>query len=159
MKSVVEIVRSRNSRQAGPLCTNLSRVPGETGRTVGRVRLITAPKRGYVTLQDLPTHVEIPYGFEILNGYREDGVPAASLLMDLDTYETYERFGTDTDAKGEPIKICRPSNSCEHRPVLWLSQPLTVASHNGQKTTRTQDKGQHWRADLAVPGGASHSPF
>jgi len=44
------------------------------------------------------------YGLEILNGYREDGVPAASLLMDSHTYETYERFGTNTGANGEPIK-------------------------------------------------------
>ncbi|MFK4085017.1 Wadjet anti-phage system protein JetD domain-containing protein [Kribbella sp. NPDC020789] len=44
------------------------------------------------------------YGFEILNGYREDGVPAVSILMDSATYKTYERFGTNTDAKGNLIK-------------------------------------------------------
>lgn len=44
------------------------------------------------------------HGFEILNGYREGGVPAVSILMDSATYETYEPFGTNTDAKGNPIK-------------------------------------------------------
>ena len=59
--------------------------------------LISAPHLIY--WGDIDAH-----GFEILNGYREDGVPAASILMDLITYETYEPLGTNADAKGNPIE-------------------------------------------------------
>ncbi|MGW5739981.1 Wadjet anti-phage system protein JetD domain-containing protein [Amycolatopsis sp. NPDC003861] len=52
---------------------------------------------------DIDTH-----GYEILNGWREDGVEVDSILMDLATYETYERFGTDTDQKGVPLKPATP---------------------------------------------------
>ncbi|MBQ9003997.1 MAG: hypothetical protein IJ087_19300 [Eggerthellaceae bacterium] len=34
-------------------------------------------------------------GFEILNAYRAAGLAVESLLMDMATYEMYERFGTD----------------------------------------------------------------
>ena len=34
-------------------------------------------------------------GFEILNAYRAAGLAVESLLMDMATYEAYERFGTD----------------------------------------------------------------
>lgn len=42
-------------------------------------------------------------GFEILDGFRAAGVPAASMLMDRVTFDTYERFGTDVDEQGNPI--------------------------------------------------------
>lgn len=43
-------------------------------------------------------------GYEILNGYREDfnrNIP--SILMDPNTYNTYEPYGTPLDRKGNPI--------------------------------------------------------
>lgn len=40
------------------------------------------------------------HGFEILNGWRADGVPATSLLMDIATYRRYEPYGTNTDRHG-----------------------------------------------------------
>lgn len=43
-------------------------------------------------------------GFEILNGFRAAGIPAVSLLMDVPTYEQWERYGTNDDVKGQPIK-------------------------------------------------------
>src|SRR4051794_32827658 len=43
-------------------------------------------------------------GYEILNGWREDGFHVTSMLMDCSTYETYARFGTDTDQNGHPLK-------------------------------------------------------
>lgn len=43
-------------------------------------------------------------GFEILNGFRAAGVPAVSLLMDMQTYEQWERYGTNDDVKGQPIR-------------------------------------------------------
>jgi len=45
------------------------------------------------------------YGYEILNGWRADGVPVTSILMDPATYETYEPYGTNTDAKGRPLEV------------------------------------------------------
>ncbi len=47
-------------------------------------------------------------GFEILNGFRAAGVPARSLLMDMQTYVTWERYGTNHDPKGQPIKATGP---------------------------------------------------
>ncbi len=42
-------------------------------------------------------------GFEILDGFRADGVPAVSMLMDPMTFERYERFGTSLDRRGNPL--------------------------------------------------------
>jgi hypothetical protein len=42
-------------------------------------------------------------GFEILDGFRADGVPAVSMLMDLATFNRYERFGTSLDRRGAPL--------------------------------------------------------
>lgn len=39
-------------------------------------------------------------GFEILDGFRADGVPAISMLMDMATFERYEQFGTSLDRRG-----------------------------------------------------------
>jgi hypothetical protein len=47
-------------------------------------------------------------GFEILDGFRAAGVRAVSLLMDLPTYEQWERYGTNDDVKGQPIKARGP---------------------------------------------------
>jgi hypothetical protein len=43
-------------------------------------------------------------GLEILNGFREAGLAVTSMLMDVATYEEYERFGTTTDVRGNEIK-------------------------------------------------------
>jgi hypothetical protein len=47
-------------------------------------------------------------GFEILDGFRAAGVPARSLLMDMHTYSTWDRYGTNHDPKGQPIKATGP---------------------------------------------------
>ncbi len=43
-------------------------------------------------------------GLEILDGFRAAGVPARSLLMDLASYDQWERYGTNSDAKGQPLR-------------------------------------------------------
>ncbi|MFC4857378.1 Wadjet anti-phage system protein JetD domain-containing protein [Actinophytocola glycyrrhizae] len=48
------------------------------------------------------------HGYEILNGWREDGLPVTSILMDSTTYDTYARFGTSTDQNGNPLKPGNP---------------------------------------------------
>ena len=52
---------------------------------------------------DIDTH-----GYEILNGWRRDGVPVTSLLMDPVTYDTYEGFGTNTSKDNKPLTGCGP---------------------------------------------------
>jgi hypothetical protein len=67
-------------------------------------------------------------GFEILDGYRADGVPAVSMLMDLVTFERYQRYGTSLDRRGIPL---RPGlrrdlphlNADEHATYQALTDP------------------------------------
>jgi hypothetical protein len=42
-------------------------------------------------------------GFEIMDRFRQAGLTVRTILMDLPTFEEYERFGTSTDARGNPI--------------------------------------------------------
>jgi hypothetical protein len=42
-------------------------------------------------------------GFEILNSYRERGIPVATILMDADTLRTYARFGISHAPDGKPL--------------------------------------------------------
>lgn len=44
-----------------------------------------------------------PSGFEIVDRFRQAGLPVRTILMDLPTFEEYERFGTSTDARGNPL--------------------------------------------------------
>jgi hypothetical protein len=47
-------------------------------------------------------------GFEIVDQYRRAGLSVTSLFMDRTAYERYERFGTMTDARGNPLPAsCR----------------------------------------------------
>src|SRR5215470_4819484 len=48
------------------------------------------------------------YGYEILNGWRNDGLPVTSILMDSATYAAYEPYGTNTDQNGRPLKPGSP---------------------------------------------------
>lgn len=54
-------------------------------------------------------------GLEILDGFRDAGVPAASILMDPATYDAWEQFGTNVDKNGKPLGPRTP------RPVLHLA--------------------------------------
>jgi hypothetical protein len=47
-------------------------------------------------------------GFEILDGYRNGGIPALSVLMDLETLRSYGAFGTDLDKNGRIIEKREP---------------------------------------------------
>jgi hypothetical protein len=68
---------------------------------------------GGATAAALPWLVEAPLlvywgdidaaGYEILDGFRGDGVPASSMLMDLVTFERYERYGTSLDRRGNTL--------------------------------------------------------
>lgn len=73
-------------------------------------------------------------GYEILNGWRANGVPADTILMDMATYREYEMFGTDTDkhgvllTPGEPKLL--PHLTVEERDVYKL---LLASSHQGHR--------------------------
>lgn len=43
-------------------------------------------------------------GLEILDEFRVSGVDAVSMLMDMETYAAYQRYGTKLDAKGKPVR-------------------------------------------------------
>ena len=68
---------------------------------------------GGATAAALPWLVEAPLlvywgdidaaGYEILDGFRGDGVPAISMLMGLATFRRYEPFGTSLDRRGTPL--------------------------------------------------------
>lgn len=52
-------------------------------------------------------------GLEILNEFRAAGIPAVSLLMDKDSYTTWERFGTNIDPRGRTLEP-RPARPVPH---------------------------------------------
>lgn len=47
-------------------------------------------------------------GYEILNGYRRNGIAAISILMDIETLRRYTAWGTDLDKNGRAIKTREP---------------------------------------------------
>ena len=55
-------------------------------------------------------------GLEILDGFRAAGVPARSILMSPAAFERWERFGTNTDARGNSLTGRDP------RPVPHLTK-------------------------------------
>lgn len=74
------------------------------------------------------------HGYEILSGYRADGLPVASILMDPATYAAYEPYGTNTDKTGVPLKPGIP------KPLPHLTGPeravyetLVDPSHTGHR--------------------------
>ncbi|MGY1838422.1 MULTISPECIES: Wadjet anti-phage system protein JetD domain-containing protein [unclassified Modestobacter] len=62
-------------------------------------------------------------GLEILDGFRDAGVPAASILMDPATYDAWEGFGTNVDKNGKPLGPRPP------RPVLHLTAAERTLYH------------------------------
>lgn len=59
-------------------------------------------------------------GYEIVHRYRAAGLPIETILMDPDTYESYERWGTHTDDKNNPI-VCAPA-----KPLDRLADPERI---------------------------------
>ena len=53
-------------------------------------------------------------GLEILNEFRAAGLPAVPLLMDLETYQRWERYGVNVDAKGKELTARPPRHPVEH---------------------------------------------
>lgn len=75
---------------------------GFGGKTAAKFPwLIGAPRLIY--WGDIDAH-----GYEILNGYRADGLPVTSILMDIGTYETYQPYGTNADKNNVPLKRGEP---------------------------------------------------
>jgi hypothetical protein len=56
-----------------------------------------------------------PDGLEILNEFREAGVPATSMFMDPGAYDAWAKYGTDVDKRGERL------TGREQRPVPHLT--------------------------------------
>lgn len=83
---------------------------GKGGATIAAFSWITAAQR-VIYWGDMDAD-----GLEILDGFRAAGVPAASILMDPDAYEAWERFGTNVDQHGKPLGPRPP------RPVPHLTE-------------------------------------
>jgi hypothetical protein len=65
-------------------------------------------------------------GFEIVDLFRRSGVPVSTILMDLDAYQTYERFGSATDSRGNPLTVSvRKNLRCLTGPERALYEQLT----------------------------------
>jgi hypothetical protein len=47
-------------------------------------------------------------GLEILQGFRAAGVPARSIFMDMESFNRWERFGTNVDKRGIPLTAREP---------------------------------------------------
>lgn len=75
---------------------------GFGGKTAAAFPWLTGAPRLYYW-GDIDTH-----GYEILDGWRADGLPVTSILMEMTTYNTYERYGTDTDKNGTVLKPGAP---------------------------------------------------
>lgn len=78
--------------------------------------LVTAPTVAYWGDLDAA-------GFEILAGYRRDGVHAVSILMDLDTYRAYAPWGTFHHPNGQPIGTTEP------KPLANLTETERATYH------------------------------
>ncbi|UQS25188.1 DUF2220 family protein [Amycolatopsis thermalba] len=77
---------------------------GFGGKTAAAFPWLTAAPHLYYW-GDIDAH-----GYEILNGWRDDGVPVASILMDTTTYDTYEPYGTNTDQRGQRLEPGSPKS-------------------------------------------------
>lgn len=61
-------------------------------------------------------------GLEILNEFRAEGLAVTSMLMDVETYHLYQRYGTTHDHNGKPIKLHPPRDVphlVEHEAELY----------------------------------------
>jgi hypothetical protein len=69
-------------------------------------------------------------GLEILNEFREKGLAVTSMLMDVETYRRYQRYGTTHDQNGKPVKLHPPRDVprlVEHEAELYRLLSSTTA--------------------------------
>src|SRR5262249_53333487 len=59
-------------------------------------------------------------GPKILTEFRAAGIPAVSMFMDPAAYTQWERFGTNEDPRGRPLRARTP------RPVPLLTEPEAI---------------------------------
>lgn len=91
--------------------------------------LTTAPHLYY--WGDIDAH-----GYEILNGWRADGVSVTSILMDPATYDTYEPYGTNTDVKNRPL-------------TAGTRKPLPLLT-NDERTVYERITDPHWQGHRRI---------
>lgn len=94
---------------------------------------------GFPWLRDAPTVIywgDIDKdGYEILDGYRLDfDRDIDSILMDRATYDTYERFGTDRDEKGNLLQPGTPKDTKRlNTAERSVYEALLDANHTGHR--------------------------
>lgn len=85
------------------------------------------------------------HGYEILNGWRTDGVPVESILMDVATYEQYEPYGTNADRNNKPIE----SGGRKPLPMLTDAE-RAVHEHITDTATTSHRRVEQERIPLSV---------
>jgi len=85
-------------------------------------------------------------GLEILNGFREAGVPARSIFMDRASFDRWERYGTNVDKRGAALTGREP------RPVSRLTGEeralyLNLVSYSWPRVRRIEQ--ERIRLDVA----------
>jgi hypothetical protein len=90
-------------------------------------------------------------GLEILDGFRAAGVPARSILMDPAAYETWARFGTNTDVKGREL-LPREPRSVQQLSARESQLYHQLVSPTWQRHRRIEQE----RIPLTVALGAIH---
>lgn len=101
---------------------------GFGGKTAAAFPWLTSAPRLYYW-GDIDAH-----GYEILNGWRADGVPVTSILMDPATYDTYERFGTNTDKNNKPLGPGTPKPlPCLTDDERTVYERILAATHQGHR--------------------------
>lgn len=108
---VVVISENKDTAIHFPTVASGIAVEGEGfgGKTAASFPWLTSAPRLYYW-GDIDSH-----GYEILDGWRADGVPVTSILMDSDTYDRYEPYGTNTDRNGIALLPAAP------KPLTYLT--------------------------------------
>jgi hypothetical protein len=78
-------------------------------------------------------------GLEILNEFRAAGIDSVSILMDRDAYTTWHQFGTNTDAKSQPL-TGRTPKSVPHLTDSEGELYLHLCDHNGNGFRRIEQE-------------------
>ncbi|WP_167551060.1 Wadjet anti-phage system protein JetD domain-containing protein [Cellulosimicrobium cellulans] len=73
-------------------------------------------------------------GLQILGQFRAQGIVHHSMLMNVETYNRYQRWGTNHDKNGRPLTAREPRQGLALEPVeLTLYETLLAAEHPGPR--------------------------
>jgi hypothetical protein len=91
-------------------------------------------------------------GYEIVDRLRGNGLPVQTILMDLDTYTAYERYGAWTDDRGQPLP-CLPRKDLPRLTPAERQVYETLTDPTWDRTRRIEQE----RIPLAIALDALHA--